>query len=94
MFLALNNKSVKTLMDFAEAMPIAIQDICDDTEELMRVYQRVSENVGVHGDDFHSMLLLIQKAQKDAAQAIEVLPHMLIETAVKIEKYVGKSLSF
>ena len=91
MILSLNHKSAKAMRDFAEAMPIAIQNICDDTEKLMRVYQQVSDSVGVHGDDFHNMLSLIQKAQKDAAQAVEVLPHMLIETAIKIEQYVAKT---
>ena len=91
MLLALNHKSSKAMMDFAEAMPVAIQNINDDTEKLMSVYQQVSDNVGVHGDDFHNMLALIQKAQRDAAQAIEVLPHMLVETAVRIEQYVAKN---
>ena len=91
MLLSLNHKSAKAMRDFAEAMPVAIQNISDDTEKLMRVYQQVSDSVGVHGDGFHNMLSLIQKAQKDAAQAVEVLPHMLIETAVKIEQYVAKN---
>ena len=90
MLLSLNHKSSLALMQFAEAMPQAVQNIRDDTEQLFRVYQSVQDRVGVHGDDFHKLLQTIQKVQEDAAQAVEVLPHLVIETAVKIETYVSK----
>ena len=89
--LSLNNKSALALREFAEAMPQAIQNIRDDTDRLFGVYRSVEDKVGVHADDFHNLLLAIEKVQEEAAQAVEVLPHMLIETAVKIEQYVGKS---
>ena len=42
----------------------------------------------MHGDDFHNLLQTIQKAQEDAAQAVEALPHLLTETAERIENYI------
>ena len=91
MKLALNHKSALALRQFAEAMPQAIQNIRDDTDKLFSVYQSVQDKVGVHGDDFHNLLQTIQKVQEDAAQAVEALPHLLIETAVRIENYVSKN---
>lgn len=91
MILSLNHKSAMALREFAEAIPQAIQNISDDTDKLIGVYQSVQEKVGVHGDDFHNLLQSIEKVQKDAAQAMEALPHMLIETAVKIETYVSNN---
>lgn len=93
MQLALNSKSAQAMREFAEAMPVAVQNIRDDTEQLISIYQSVADNVGVHAEDFHNMLLSIKKMQETAAQAIEVLPHMLIETSVKIEQYVGSRVS-
>ena len=93
MTLSLNHKSAMALREFAEAMPQAIQNIRDDTDKLFSVYQSVEDKVGVHGEDFHSLIQTIEKVQEDAAQAVEVLPHMLIETAVKIETYVAKNPS-
>ena len=91
MILSLNHKGAQALRDFAEAIPQAIQNISDDTDKLIGVYQSVQEKVGVHGDDFHTLLQSIEKVQKDAAQAVEVLPHMLVETAEKIETYVSNN---
>ena len=88
MKLALNHKSVLALRKFSEAMPQAIQNIRDDTDKLFSVYQSVQDKVGVHGDDFHNLLQTIQKAQEDAAQAVEALPHLLTETAERIENYI------
>lgn len=88
--LSLNSASALALREFAEAMPMAMQNIQDDTEHLFQVYQSVSDKVGVHGDDFLNLLDSIKAVQDNAAQAINALPHMLIETAVKIEQYVGK----
>ena len=88
MKLALNHKSILALRQFSEAMPQAIQNIRDDTDKLFSVYQSVQDKVGVHGDDFHNLLQTIQKAQEDAAQAVEALPHLLTETAERIENYI------
>ncbi len=89
MKLALNIKSAMALREFSESMPFAIQNIVDSTERLIQIYQSVAEQLGVHNQDFYNMLMLIKSAQKDAADAIEILPNMLIRTAEKIEIYVA-----
>lgn len=89
MKLALNVKSAMALREFSETMPFAIQNIVDSTQKLIQIYQSVSEKLGVHDQNFYNMLMLIKSAQMDAADAIQVLPNMLIKTAEKIEIYVA-----
>ena len=89
MKLALNSESASALRDFSEAMPVAIQNIVDSTERVVQVYQSVADTLGVHNQDFYNMLMLIKKAQEEAAEAIQVLPKMLITTADKIDAYVA-----
>lgn len=88
MKLALDLPSAIALREFAEAMPVSIQNIVESTEKVVRVYQSVAEELGVHRQDFYDMLMLIKKAQEEAAEAILQLPKMLNNTADKIEKYV------
>ena len=89
MKLALNSESASALRDFSEAMPVAIQNIVDSTERVVQVYQSVADTLGVHNQDFYNMLMLIKKAQEEAAEAIQVLPKMLITTSDKIDAYVA-----
>ena len=87
--LALNTESAAALREFAESMPLAIQNIVDSTEKVVRVYQSVAEQLGVHSQDFYNMLMLIKKAQEETAEAISELPKMLNTTADKIDEYVA-----
>lgn len=91
MRLALNSESATALRDFSEAMPVAIQNIVECTERVVQVYQSVADTLGVHNQDFYNMLMLIKKAQEEAAEAIQVLPKMLTTTADKIDAYVANN---
>mgnify|MGYP001751575456 CR=1 FL=1 len=42
MKLALNTESATALREFAEAMPLAIDNIAESTEEVVQVYQSVA----------------------------------------------------
>ena len=83
----LDAEGAMALREFAEVMPLAIENISQSTETLFRVYQSVADRVGPHEHDFENMLLLIKSAQENAAEAITVLPSMLQKTADKIDAY-------
>lgn len=89
MKLALNTESATALREFAEAMPLAIDNIAESTEKVVQVYQSVAEDVGPHNQDFYNMLMLIKNAQETAAEAVRALPPMLNATADKIDAYVA-----
>ena len=77
------------LREFADAIPQAVQNIVEDTEQLNRVYQSVSDTLGIHEGDFRSLLQMIDRAQNIAADAINTLPIMLRNTAERIDEYVS-----
>ena len=89
MKLALNTQSAIALREFAESMPLAIENIVSATEKVVQVYQSVADTLGVHNQDFYEMLMHIKKAQENAADAIQTLPPMLNSTADKIDAYVA-----
>lgn len=89
MELDLNSESAVALREFAEAMPLAIENITESTEKLVRVYRSVAEGVGPHNQDFYEMLMLIKTAQEAAADAVQALPPMLNATADKIDAYIA-----
>lgn len=87
----LSHEGANYLRDWAEAMPIAIQNIIISTEKVVSVYQSVSENVGPHRDAFYQMLLTIKKAQEDSVEVLSALPKELHKTADKIDAYCDAS---
>ena len=91
--LAMNAASSAALREFADSLPIAVSSIVQATEELVQVYQSVADTVGVHDPDFREMMMLIKKAQEDAAEAISVLPPKLIRTAELIDEYIASKPS-
>lgn len=87
----LTPEGAQALRDFAEAMPVAIENIRQSTEKLMQVYQTSAEDLGKHSVSFGNMLTYITKAQEKAAEAIEALPKGLENTASKIDAYLAKN---
>lgn len=87
--LGLNHEGATALREFAEAMPIAIRNIEEATEKIIRVYQSVADTLGVHDQDFYEMLIHIKNAQENAADAILILPTMMNTTADQIDNYVN-----
>lgn len=86
--LSLTHESAAALREFAAAMPVALANIAESTIRLIQVYQSVAESVGPHNQSFYNMLMMIKSAQTSAAEAVEVLPIRLNETADKIDDYV------
>ena len=89
MKLALNTESAIALREFAESMPLAIENIVTATVKVVQIYQSVADTLGVHNQDFYEMLMHIKKAQENATDAIQTLPPMLNTTADKIDAYVA-----
>ncbi len=87
----LSHEGANFLRDWADNMPIAIQNIIVSTEKVVSVYQSVSEDVGPHRDAFYQMLLHIKKAQENSVDALTTLPIQLRNTADKIDYYCDSS---
>ena len=87
----LSHEGANYLRDWAEAMPVAIQNIIASTEKVTSVYQSVSDSVGPHRAAFYQMLLNIKKMQEESVEALALLPKELQKTADKIDKYCDSS---
>lgn len=87
MGMRLTLESAEALQEFAESMPVAVENIAESTERLLRTYQAYEAYMGPHSEDFRMMFMCVKKAQEEAAEAIEKLPPRLNETAEKIIKY-------
>ncbi len=86
-------EGVSALREFAQAIPVAVQNIEQSTEKLMNVYNSVSEDVGVHGGQFLEILEYVKSAQRSAADAVQELPIKLESTASSIESYISSNVS-
>lgn len=89
----IDSAGAQALREFAEAMPVAMSNIEERTNNIIQVYQSVAESVGPHEQDFADMLQTIKKAQEKARDAILELPTMLRNTADKIDDYVARKPS-
>ncbi len=88
MKLSLNKESAETLREFSAIMPVTIINIAESTLKVCSVYQSLCENLGVHRQSFHDMLMYIKAAQEISTEALRELSIMLERTADKIEAYV------
>lgn len=77
------------LREFADSMSGTVSIIEDDTAKLMAVYSAVSEQLGVHKEDFQTMIDLVSHAQEEAAEAISALVPALNTVADKIDDFVA-----
>ena len=91
MKLGLNMESVTELRQLANAVPVTIENIVNDTQHLFQVYQSVSDSLGVHEEQFKELLRQIKKVQEDFSEDLKKIPQMLNETANKIEDYINNS---
>ena len=80
-------ENAKALQDLAKSMPVAVKNIADSTDRLLRTYQSYETYMGPHSEVFKIMFLCVKKAQEEAAGAIENLPPKLNNTARKIIEY-------
>lgn len=83
----LSHEGANYLREWAEVMPLTIQNIIASTERVVFVYQSVSDNVGSHREYIYQMLINIKRAQENSAKALMVLSTELKKTADKIDIY-------
>ncbi|MGN0465512.1 MAG: hypothetical protein ACI4F9_04085 [Lachnospiraceae bacterium] len=88
-------EGVAALREFAQAIPVAVQNIQESTQKLLQVYSSVSDELGVHDSNFLEILQCVKRAQETAADAVQELPPKLEQTATNIEAYIsaGSSLN-
>lgn len=87
--LSLNQPSVEAIREWAGFIPAAVENIREATARLLRVYQSMEETLGVHRAVFCSILQEVACVQELAAEAVEVLPKKLYETADRMEVYLN-----
>ena len=88
MKLELTEEGAQALRDFADALPPVLDELSFDTEQLIGVYRSVSDDLGVHEENFNSMLNSVARAQKAADEAIQVIPDKMRNVAQAIEDYI------
>lgn len=91
MRLSINAESVQVLRDFADKIPIAKNQIHEQTMKLMKIYDSVADLIGVHKNDFFDILMRVKKAEEHTSEALEYLLPKLRETADKMEAYIQMS---
>ena len=89
--MSINMESVQALREFADKLPYVTNNMQEQTEHLMTIYNSVADKVGVHEQDFLALLMTVKKAEEFAAEAIEQLSPMLRQTADKMEIYINQN---
>lgn len=87
--LTLTYEGAEALREFARALPVATENIQLSTEKLYAIYQSVAEDLGVHKQEFESLLSHIKKMQLNATYAIAMLVPNMNKTADRIDDYVA-----
>lgn len=88
MKLELTHEGACELRTFANALPIAVGSIAEDTRELTDKYARLADSLGVRAEIFGEMIRQIRSAQELAAEALEVLPPRMHHVADQIDAFV------
>ncbi len=88
MKLELTAEGAQALRDFADALPPVMDELSYDTEQLIDIFHSVSDDLGIHEENFNSMLSTVARAQKAADEAMQVIPGKMRKVAQAIEDYV------
>ncbi len=88
MKLSISMESVNVLNEFAEKIPTVLENIYNDTQELLNKYYCLADVVGPHNVEFEEMLRIVQNSQDNSSLAIKELSYMLKGTADKMESYI------
>lgn len=89
MELKLDMESASALRDLADSLSTTMDEMEDDTEQLIAVFRSVSEELGVHGEDFSYMLENVTKTQENANEACRLLIPKMMNVAEAIEVYAN-----
>ncbi|MBO5485230.1 MAG: hypothetical protein J5979_08500 [Lachnospiraceae bacterium] len=89
MIIDLTIESASTLRELADSLSTTMDEMEDDTEQLIAVYRSVTERLGVHEENFSDMLEKVTKTQEDANEAVRLLIPKMLNVADAIEVYVN-----
>ena len=89
MIIEMNTREVPDfLREWAERMPIALQNIIVATKDVISAYQYVLRGAdNIYRDEFNQMLLNVKIVKKDSEEAILSLCIQLREVAYKLDCY-------
>lgn len=97
MKLTMSYASVEALREFARAVPVAIREMENDSDEFRANYRALSSYLGVRDEQFREIVEACIRAVELAAEDIDFLPASLYDTADAIEdwlrKHVGADIS-
>lgn len=88
MIIDASKKGAQALRDFAQAMPVAVENIECSTRELLRMYDSVQDRVGPHNDRFQELLMRVKTMTEEINDAITILPCELEKVATMIDELV------
>lgn len=88
MKLSISTDSVNVLNEFAEKIPTVLENIYNDTQNLLNQYYNLADTVGPHNTQFEEMLQIVRNSQDNSSLAIKELSYMLKATADKMESYI------
>lgn len=93
MRLSISKESASALREFANSMPKVMDNMENSTNNLLIIFNAVSESIGPHEQQFLELLETVRKAKEKSVDAIRELPYMLNSTADKMESYIGHGSS-
>lgn len=89
MIVDLTKESVSALRELADSLSATMDEMEDDTEQLIAVFRSVTEKLGVHEENFSDMLEKVTKTQENANEACRLLIPKMLNVADAIEVYVN-----
>lgn len=89
MIIDLTIESASALRELADSLSTTMDEMEDDTEQLIAVFRSVTERLGVHEENFSDMLEKVTKTQEDANEAVRLLIPKMLNVADAIEVYVN-----
>lgn len=90
MKLALNKKSAEALYELANKLPTSVDAITEETEKLLALYKSLEADLGIHREQFESLLLHAQKSIILLSSSISQAQIILYLTGDYILRYIGR----
>ena len=89
--LSLNQESVEVLYYLADKLPVTVESLNEATVKLLEIYNSLSDDLGVHRNDFQIMLLKTQKTLLLANDSFSYAELVLRNAAERIDEYLNST---
>lgn len=86
--LKLDQESVEALFFFSEQLPKIFENISNDTQKLINIYNSLCDTIGPHNEEFFDMLKSIELAKDIAGDSINVLSKNLKMSAESLSMFL------